>query len=379
MEFGSMYVLGLESSCDETAAALVEGQVVISEVVRSQLDLHLVYGGVVPEIASRAHLEAVEAMVAETLAAAGARMSEVGGLAVTQGPGLVGALLVALSFAKGLSISLSIPMTGVNHVQAHALAPFLRKAGEPFEPGDPGEPKGGGKAGELSDPGDLGDPVGSGQAKPELGFPLVALVVSGGHTSLFFVKSPLEFETLGRTMDDAAGEAFDKSAKLMGLGYPGGRVIEEMAKLGDPKAFPMPRPLWRKGLDFSFSGLKTQVQNVYRQYSMDDERADSQALRDLAASFQEAVVDVLIDKLERAAAERRVAGVVIAGGVAANGRLRARAKEKFQGLPLGLPRLAWCADNAAMIGYLGSLQLAAGRNAIDLGAEAKPRWPVGME
>ncbi|MDR2368905.1 MAG: tRNA (adenosine(37)-N6)-threonylcarbamoyltransferase complex transferase subunit TsaD [Deltaproteobacteria bacterium] len=340
-----MLVLGLESSCDETAAALVDGRTVVAEAVRSQLDLHRVYGGVVPEIASRAHLEAVDSMVGEVLAGAGVGLGDVGGLAVTQGPGLVGALLVAMGFAKGLSVARGIPMAGVNHVQAHALAPFMVRAGEEAAGGLPG-------------------------------FPLVALVVSGGHTSLFLVESPLRFRTLGRTLDDAAGEAFDKSAKLMGLGYPGGRVIEEMAREGDPRAFPMPRPLWRKGLDFSFSGLKTQVQNVYRERDMDREPADSQALRDLAASFQEAVVDVLIHKLEVAAVMHGVRGVVLAGGVAANGPLRARAAERFGHLALGLPRKAWCADNAAMIGYLGSLQLGSGQNVLGLGAEAKPRWPV---
>jgi N6-L-threonylcarbamoyladenine synthase len=345
-----MLVLGLESSCDETAAALVEGPLVLGEVVRSQLDLHRVYGGVVPEIASRAHLEAVEAIVRETLAQAGASLSQVGAIAVTQGPGLVGALLVALSFAKGLAMSLSIPMTGVNHVQAHALAPFLRKAGT-MGPGD-----------------------GPCERPPE--FPLVALVVSGGHTSLFLAKSPLEFETLGQTLDDAAGEAFDKSAKLMGLGYPGGKAIENLARDGDPKAFKMPRPLWGKGLDFSFSGLKTQVQNAYRDRDMDSEPDGSPLLRDLAASFQEAVVDVLVHKLELAVLGRKAKGVVVAGGVAANGALRARARERLAGLPVALPRIPWCADNAAMIAYLGAAQLAQGRNILDLGAEAKPRWPV---
>ncbi|MDR2386609.1 MAG: tRNA (adenosine(37)-N6)-threonylcarbamoyltransferase complex transferase subunit TsaD [Deltaproteobacteria bacterium] len=354
-----MLVLGLESSCDETAAALVDGSLVVSEVVRSQLDLHKVYGGVVPEIASRAHLEAIEVMVTETLAQAGKSLSDLDGLAVTQGPGLVGALLVALSFAKGLSISLSLPVTGVNHVQAHALAPFLIKAGGPI-------PENNGLS-QASQNWPLEEPR---------SFPLVALVVSGGHTSLFLVKSPLDFTTLGRTLDDAAGEAFDKSAKLMGLGYPGGRVIENMAKNGDAKAFSMPRPLWRRGLDFSFSGLKTQVQNVYREKDMDNEPENSQVLQDLAASFQQAVVDVLIDKLEMAVKATKVKGLIIAGGVAANGLLRSTARERFGHLSLGLPRPAWCADNGAMIAYLGSKQLEQNLNILDLTAEPKPRWPI---
>ncbi|MDR0354410.1 MAG: tRNA (adenosine(37)-N6)-threonylcarbamoyltransferase complex transferase subunit TsaD [Deltaproteobacteria bacterium] len=346
-----MLVLALESSCDETAAALVDGAVVYSETVRSQLDLHHIYGGVVPEIAGRAHLEAVEAIVGQVFADAGASLADVGGLAVTQGPGLVGALLVALSFAKGLSISARLPLTGVNHVQAHALAPFLRE-GENMKDS------------------------GSTPSGPELGFPLVALVVSGGHTNLFLVESPLRFQTLGRTLDDAAGEAFDKSAKLMGLGYPGGRVIEEMARQGDPDGYKLARPLWGKGLDFSFSGLKTQVMTVYRQENMDDEPADSQKLKDLAASFQAAVADVLVHKLEMAVSRHRVKSVVVAGGVAANGALREATLRRFAGLAVGLPKLSWCADNAAMIGYLGGLQLARNANILDLAAEAKPRWPI---
>jgi N6-L-threonylcarbamoyladenine synthase len=358
-----MLVLGLESSCDETAVALVDGPRVLSEVVRSQMDLHQVYGGVVPEIASRAHLEAVEVIVKETLSQAGVGWSEVGGLAVTQGPGLVGALLVAISFAKGLAIARRLPITGVNHVQAHALAPFLYKEDN--------------ASGHDDRSASASRSVVCGSTVPP-DFPLVALVVSGGHTSLFLVNSPLEFKTLGQTLDDAAGEAFDKSAKLMGLGYPGGRVIEEMARSGDPKAFKMPRPLWRKGLDFSFSGLKTQVQNIYNEYNMDDEPADSQSLKDLAASFQEAVVDVLIHKLELAAEIHKVKGVIIAGGVAANGLLRGRAVERFSllNLSVGLARTAWCADNGAMIAYLGSIQLAHHLNILDLKSEAKPRWPV---
>jgi N6-L-threonylcarbamoyladenine synthase len=266
---------------------------------------------------------------------------------VTPGPGLVGALLVALSFAKGLSMAASLPLTGVNHVQAHALAPFLWQAGD--------------------------------EPPPAPDYPLAALVASGGHTSLFLVESPLRFKTLGRTVDDAAGEAFDKSAKLMGLGYPGGRVIEELAREGDPEAFEMTRPLWRRGLDFSFSGLKTRVRDIYQGRRMDLEPANSRALRDLAASFQAAVVDVLVDKLGRAALESRVKTVVLSGGVAANLALRQRAEAELgaSGLRVLAAKLRWCSDNGAMIAHLGAFQLAAGRQALSLDAEPRPRWPVG--
>jgi N6-L-threonylcarbamoyladenine synthase len=311
------------------------------------MELHRVYGGVVPEIASRAHLEAVEAVVGEVFALADLKLGAIQAVAVTQGPGLVGALLVALNFAKGLSLSLGLKVTGVNHVQAHALAPFLSSPDGPA---------------------------------PKPDFPLVALVASGGHTGLFLIKSPLNFQTLGQTVDDAAGEAFDKCAKLMGLGYPGGQIIEELARGGDPKAFQISRPLWKNGLNFSFSGLKTRVQDIYRQYNMDSEPADSKALKDLAASFQAAAVDVLVDKLAEAASEYRVKSVVIAGGVAANSRLREEARRLLgqRGLRVLVPRPSWCADNGAMIAYLGTFQLAENCGLIELSAEPKPRWPVDL-
>ncbi len=341
-----MLVLGLESSCDETAAALVENGVVLSEVIRSQVDLHRQYGGVVPEIASRAHLEAAPVITREVFERAGRTPADLGGLAVTQGPGLVGALLVALNFAKGLAFTTNLPLTGVNHVKAHALSPFLSRPGAapPVSPA----------------------------------FPLAALVVSGGHTHLYRVDDYLDFRPLGRTRDDAAGEAFDKTAKLMGLGYPGGRVIEELARRGDPLVFPLARPMLREGLDFSFSGLKTQVLTLYRDGRLDARPADDPALADLAAGFQAAVVDVLVTKLLAACEAVGAKGAVLAGGVAANGPLRRAAEEALArtGRPLYVPPLAWCADNAAMIAHLGARQLAVGENLLTLDAEAYPRWPV---
>ncbi|MDR1487956.1 MAG: tRNA (adenosine(37)-N6)-threonylcarbamoyltransferase complex transferase subunit TsaD [Deltaproteobacteria bacterium] len=342
-----MLILGIESSCDETAAALLDDCVVLSEVVRSQIDLHRLYGGVVPEIASRAHLEAVEAIVGEVLEKASVGVKDLRGVAVTQGPGLVGALLVAINFAKGLKMAAGLPVSGVNHVQAHALAPFMHAKGE--------------------------------QPSPEPRYPLAALVASGGHTSLFLINSPLEFTTLGRTLDDAAGEAFDKCAKLMGLGYPGGRLIEELSKGGNADAFKLTRPLLKEGLNFSFSGLKTKVQTIYANAHMDDEPSDSTVLKDLACSFQTAVVDVLVHKLSEAARIHKAKGVVVSGGVAANGALRKAAKERFEELniPLYIPRPSWCADNAAMIALLGGIQLNQDINILDLDAEPRPRWPVG--
>ena len=341
-----MLVLGLESSCDETAAALYEDGVVLAEVVRGQVDLHHCYGGVVPEIASRAHLEAIEQVAVQALAESGRGLDEVAGLAVTQGPGLVGALLVALNFAKGLGFAAGLPITGVNHVKAHALSPFMARPGGPPPPG------------------------------PD--FPLVALVVSGGHSHLYLLTDHLTFSLLGQTRDDAAGEAFDKTAKLLGLGYPGGQAIEELATRGNPTAYRLPRPLWREGLDFSFSGLKTQVLNIYKRDSLAGRLANDQAISDLAAGFQAAVVEVLVDKLRTALETTGAKGAVLAGGVAANSALRAEAlnMSRALGRPLFVPPLAWCADNAAMIAHLGARQLAAGRNILDLAAEARPRWPV---
>ncbi|KXS55906.1 MAG: hypothetical protein AMR96_05690 [Candidatus Adiutrix intracellularis] len=341
-----MLILGLESSCDETAAALYEDGVVLSSVVRSQVDLHHRYGGVVPEIASRAHLEAIDEVTRQALAEADRSPANLTGLAVTQGPGLVGALLVALNFAKALSFALNQPLTGVNHVKAHALAPFMHHpSGEKITPPN---------------------------------FPLAVLVASGGHSHLYKMDDYLTFNLLGRTRDDAAGEAFDKTAKLLGLGYPGGLSIEHLAKEGDPKAYALPRPLLHTGLDFSFSGLKTQVRNIYQQENLTARPANDQALKNLAASFQAAVMETLVHKLKGAVKLIRAEGAVLAGGVAANETLRTAAGEMMAEIsrPLYVPPLEWCVDNAAMIAHLGARQLAAGHSLLELSAEAYPRWPV---
>lgn len=334
-------ILGLESSCDETAAAVVSRGRVLSSVIRSQIDLHGPYGGVVPEVASRAHLEAISLVTEEALCQAGLKKNQLDGLAVTQGPGLVGALLVALNFAKGAALALDKPLVGVNHVKAHALAAFMAPKDE---------------------------------TPPEPLYPLAALVVSGGHTNLYRIDGPLEFTLWGRTRDDAAGEAFDKTAKLLGLGYPGGRAIEELARSGDPEAFKFSRPMLGQGFDFSFSGLKTQVLNIFQKVFA-GRPPEGPALPDLAASFQAAVCDVLAGKLSAFAEAICARSVVLSGGVAANQAVRKAVAQALGSRPLFLPPPAWCADNGAMIAHLGAYQLNAGER-LPLAAEALARWPL---
>jgi N6-L-threonylcarbamoyladenine synthase len=336
-----MLVLGLESSCDETAAAIAANGRVVAESVRSQIDLHQKYGGVVPEIASRAHLEAVEDLAQAVLRKAGLKLENLDGLAVTLGPGLVGALLVAVNFAKGLALATKLPLTGVNHVKAHAQAPFLYTD-------SPNPPT----------------------------FPYVALVASGGHTSLFLVEDHLNLKVLGQTLDDAAGEAFDKFAKLLGLGYPGGAVVEKLAAKGRKEAYQLARPLIREGLNFSFSGLKTQVRLLYEAENLDNRPHNHPDLANLAASFQEAVIEVLVAKLLTAVKMTGATGAVLAGGVACNGALREAAQVALSQInrPLWTSPVKWCADNGAMIAFLGAKQLEKGQNLLDLAAEAQPRW-----
>jgi N6-L-threonylcarbamoyladenine synthase len=350
-----LLVLGLESSCDETAAAITDNSRVLAERVRGQIDLHQKYGGVVPEIASRAHLEAVETLTEEVLTEVNVSFNQLDGIAVTQGPGLVGALLVALNFAKGLSLATDLPIVGVNHVQAHALAPCLQEKTSPR-------------------PASLGQAADDNYPR----FPLVALVASGGHTSLFLVEDYLTFKILGQTLDDAAGEAFDKFAKLLGLGYPGGAIVEKLAQRGRPASFRLTRPMLKEGLNFSFSGLKTQVMGLYRERQLDLVPADHPDLADLAASFQAAVVEVLVTKLLSATRLTKAQGAVLAGGVACNGALRQAAAQTLaeEKLPLWVAKPGWCADNAAMIAFLGEKLLTQKRAILPLQAEARPRWPV---
>ncbi|MFZ4585685.1 MAG: tRNA (adenosine(37)-N6)-threonylcarbamoyltransferase complex transferase subunit TsaD [Acidimicrobiia bacterium] len=311
-----MLVLGIETSCDETAVAVVDhGFTVRSSVVSSQVDLHARYGGVVPEVASRAHVEALVPVLADALVEAGVELADLDAIAGCHGPGLAGALLVGVSAAKSLALVCDVPYVGVNHLEAHLFAPWLEH--------------------------------------PDLEAPLAVLLVSGGHTLLVGVRAPGQYEVLGETVDDAAGEAFDKVARLLGLGYPGGPAIDRLARDGDAAAISFPRPMRGEGLEFSFSGLKTAVALRVRDH--DDDVAD------VAASFQAAVVDVCIEKLALAADRIDAASIAIGGGVAANSALRAAAQElgRETGRAVLLPALEYCTDNAAMIAAAGSYRLGA--------------------
>ena len=306
-----MNVLGIETSCDETAAAVVsEGRIVRSSVVSSQIDLHARFGGVVPEIAGRAHVELLMPAVAEAMARAGLERPDA--VAATYGPGLVGSLLVGLSAAKGLAMAWRVPFVGVNHLEGHLFAPVIEE--------------------------------------PGLRWPLVVLLVSGGHTLLVEAAAPGRYRLLGQTLDDAAGEAFDKVARFLGLGYPGGPAIDRVAREGDASAFSFPRAMLDDGYDFSFSGLKTSVVRTV-------ERHPSAATPDVAAAFQEAVVDVLVTKAARALSEVGAKGLCLGGGVAANSLLRRRAPESVD-VPTYLPSMAMCTDNAAMVAAAGTFRLA---------------------
>jgi N6-L-threonylcarbamoyladenine synthase len=318
-------VLGIESSCDETAAALVrDGDRLLASVVASQEEVHRRFGGVVPELASRRHLEAIIPVMRKTLTQADVGLAAIDGVAATRGPGLIGSLLVGFSFAKALAFALQVPWVGVNHLEGHVHALFL-------------------------------------EAHPP-SFPFVALLASGGHTGLYFVSSFMSIELLGQTRDDAAGEAFDKVAKMLSLGYPGGAVIDRIARQGDPDRIRFPRPYIDKAsCDFSFSGVKTAV----GRYLSEHPDRSPEHVADIAAGFQEAVVDVLVYKLIRTAQLKKCRRVALAGGVAANSRLRERlvlaARAERMEVYLPSPRL--CGDNAAMVAALGCRMLAAGKRA----------------
>ncbi len=314
-----MLVLAIETSCDDTGAAVVEGgRKIVSNVVSSQIPVHQKYGGVVPELASRKHIESIVPIVAEALREAKIELKDIDGIAVTNGPGLVGSLLVGLSFAKAVSFATGIPFVGVNHIEGHLSAIFLEE----------NPPK----------------------------FPFIGLVVSGGHTSLYRVDGFGKLKRLGQTRDDAAGEAFDKVAKLLGLGYPGGPVIDELSRKGNPGAIRFPRPTVSKNsLDFSFSGLKTAVVNYVKSNPEPPGGYPEGRLRDLVSSFQEAVVDVLVKKTIQAAQHEKLKKIVLCGGVAANRRLREKMREgaSQEKMKVHLPSPSFCTDNAAMVGVVG--------------------------
>ncbi len=306
--------MAIESSCDECSAAVLSDGTLKSVVISSQL-IHSQYGGVVPELASRAHMELIVPVVEESLKKASVSKDEIDSVAVTYGPGLAGSLIVGISFAKAFASSRGIPVVGVNHMEGHLYSAFLE------------------------------------EEKPD--FPFVALIVSGGHSMLIYVKEPYSHELLGQTRDDAAGEAFDKVAKLLGLGYPGGPVIDKMAAEGNPKAFRFPRAFMDgDSFEFSFSGIKTSVLYLLRELKYDPEKRDEKLVRDLCASFQDAVVDVLVSKAVNAAQRYGVKSIAVAGGVAANRGLRKALELKAEaiGAKAFFPRPLYCTDNAAMIG-----------------------------
>jgi len=333
-----MLILGIESSCDETAAAVLrDGKQVLANVIASQVEVHERYGGVVPEIASRKHTEAIIPVIRQSLETAGVGLDDIEGIAVTRGPGLIGSLLVGLSAAKAIAYARSLPIVGVNHLAGHIAAALLM----------PSPPS----------------------------FPFVALVVSGGHTNIYLVREFHDFTCLGQTRDDAAGEAFDKAAKLLEIGYPGGVVIDRMAKRGNPGRVVFPRAM-RDSLDFSFSGVKTALLNMVKKQGRLFTEGE---LPDVVAGFQEAIVEVLVQKTLRAAENAAMTRVVVCGGVAANSRLRERfyrdGKEK--GMEVFIPPPVFCTDNAAMIAVVGEHLLARGnRESLDLNAVS--RWPLEL-
>lgn len=327
-------ILGIETSCDETAASVVvDGTSVLSSVVSSQVDLHARFGGVVPEIASRAHTELITPVIAQALVEAGRSGPELTAVAATYGPGLVGSLLVGVSAAKALALTWGVPFIGVNHLEGHLYAGLLEE--------------------------------------PDLQFPLVVLLVSGGHTMIIEMQGHGQYRLLGQTVDDAAGEAFDKVARYLDLGYPGGPVIDQLATQGDPTSIKFPRPMMNDGFDFSFSGLKTAVINHVR-------KNPDVSAEDVAASFQAAVVDVLLTKTIRAAEQVGATAICLAGGVAANSELRERTlgHSVTSGIRAYVPSRSMCTDNAAMIATAAWWRLNSdGPSGLDLGAQPNLKLP----
>jgi N6-L-threonylcarbamoyladenine synthase len=336
-----MLVLGIETSCDETSAALViDGKTVLSNIIATQLDLLQKYGGVVPEIAARRHTELIGYVIKEALDSAGKTLTDIEAIAVTAKQGLIGCLLVGVAAAKSLSYALRIPLIGVHHIEGHIFANLL--------------------------------------SNPEIPLPHICLTVSGGHTMLVYVRDYCQYELLGSTLDDAAGEAFDKIAKFFDLGFPGGPVIDKLAFRGNRRAFSFPRPLLKaKTPDFSFSGLKTAVINAFKHRI---ESGEVLPLEDIAASFQEAIVDVLVSKTLQIALTRKISAISVTGGVSANRRLREVFGEtcRQKGIKVFFPELSLCTDNAAMIAAAGYARLKQGE-ADDLNLNVIPNVPIEVQ
>lgn len=337
----TMLVLGIETSCDETGFAVYDSeQGLLAHSLYSQAALHADYGGVVPELASRDHVRKVLPMLNEVLAKSGIDKQSIDGIAYTAGPGLMGALMVGGAMATALGFTLDIPVVGVHHMEGHILAPMLE------------------------------------ESPPE--FPFVALLVSGGHTQLVLVEGIGRYQLLGESLDDAAGEAFDKTAKMLDLDYPGGPVLAGLAEKGQAQRFDFPRPMTdRPGLDFSFSGLKTHTRNLIETYRGDDVLPDNQTILDICAGFQEAVVDTLVIKCKRALQQTGMSKLVIAGGVSANKRLREKLEADLtkHNADVFYARHEFCTDNGAMIAYAGCQRLLAGETS-DLELSVTPRWPL---
>lgn len=329
-------IFSIETSCDETSAAVIkDGREILGHTVASQEAIHAKYGGVFPEVASRKHIEVISPIVTEALEQAQVGWDAIDCIAVTKGPGLVGSLLVGVNMAKGLSLATGIPLLGVNHIEGHIYSQWLADGAEEIE------------------------------------FPLVILVVSGGHTELYLMTDHCEYEHLGGTIDDAAGEAFDKVGRLLGLPYPGGPHIDKAAKLGDPTRFDFPRAIMKDGYNFSFSGLKTAAM---REIQKLERAGEDLPINDLAAGFQQAVVDALVIKTGRAVAQTGAKGVHIAGGVSANSQLRREMAERLD-VPVRTPPLFLCTDNAAMIGAIAHQRFIRGeRSGADM--DVTPSWQI---
>ncbi len=341
MERQNIYILAIESSCDDTSAAVMNNNKKLSNVVATQ-KIHEAYGGVVPELASRAHQQNIVPVVHRALAEANIDKKQVSAIAFTRGPGLLGSLLVGTSFAKSLALGLQVPLIEVNHMQAHILAHFIEDEDAPL---------------------------------PH--FPFLACTISGGHTQIVLVKDYFEMEILGETLDDAIGEAFDKSGKLLGLPYPSGPLIDKIAQDGDPKRFLFPKPNVR-GLNFSFSGLKTSIRYFIERETNKNQAFVQENLNDICASIQYTVIEILMQKLKRAVKQTGIKQVAIGGGVSANSGIRRALKEteKTMGWTIYIPKLEYCTDNAAMIGIVGYLKYMNG-NFSDQGVSPKARYLIG--